>query len=210
MDHEVLGGPVTKQETSGEYLAFYLTLMMALGPRPSRPSRLGRSQEASHSVQLDPDRHPMDSRKRKREDEIPRPSNKIIRNHLSKRYEQRVRDIPEVLMNGANLDVGHVVGTLEAIGRDGDALTFEIKDDRDKILVCQFAAPHLRLDNNRAIEKPIELAIKAACRYPLDNPGNNKYSFKLLFDQFQFVLGGQLYMDDTGMHRIIDRPREGP
>lgn len=160
---------------------------------------MGRSQEASHSVNLTP--NPMESRKRKRENDKPRMSKKIICNQLSKRYKQRVRDISEVLMNGANLDVGHVVGTLDAIARDGDALTFEIKDDKDKILVCQFAAPNLGLDNNRVIEKPIELAIKAACRHPLDDPGNYKYPFKLLFDQFQFVLGGQLYMHSTGMHR---------
>jgi hypothetical protein len=152
-------------------------------------------------LNLTPDPVDMESRKRKREDEKPRVSKKIICNQLSKRYRQRVRDISEVLMNGANLDVGHVVGTLDAIGRDGDTLTFEIKDDNDKILVCQFVAPHLVLDNNRTIEKPIELAIKAACRHSLDDPGNYKYPFKLLFDQFQFVLGGQLYMHATGMHR---------
>jgi hypothetical protein len=138
----------------------------------------------------------MASRKRKRDDE-----SRTFSNQLSKRYKHRLRDISEVLMNGANLDVGHVVGTLDAIGRDGDILTLEIKDDNNMTLVCQFDAPHLGLVNNRAIEKPIQFAIKRACRLPLDNPSKYNYPFKLLFDQFQFVLAGQLYMDPAGMHR---------
>lgn len=141
--------------------------------------------------------------KRKRDDgDDGKRSGKIFRGQLSKQYARRERDIPEVLMNGANLNVGHISGTLDAVNRNGNILSFCIKDNADKILICEFATATIKANINRGIGKPFKISISSPFRFPNEGASRYEYEYKLVFDHYQFLLGGDLHEETKGMNAL--------
>lgn len=133
--------------------------------------------------------------------------NKILRGQLLRRYAKRERDIAEVL-NGGNTNVGHIVGDLEAVDRDPsnkDLLSLRIRDASGRILTCDFNAPHFKGNINFKIGRKIKIAILRAVCLPIKNPpdGHEAYDHKLLFDQYQFLLDGELFEDHKGAIIIL-------
>ncbi|CAG8555266.1 7319_t:CDS:2, partial [Acaulospora colombiana] len=144
----------------------------------------------------------MDSRKRKRE-QYGESSNSTKRVHLSllKRY-QRVRDIPEILSDGANLETGHFCGTLQAVEFENQISTLRIQDRSRMVLICDILTKSPIYSLNMKIQKQIQVAVRNPKKIPMKEHKASQYDQKLQFDEYQFLLGGELFEDTKGEPRL--------
>ncbi|PVF95846.1 hypothetical protein CPB86DRAFT_875397 [Serendipita vermifera] len=137
----------------------------------------------------------MDSRKRKRE-QFGESSNSTKRLHLSllKRF-QRVRDISEILSDGANLETGHFCGILHAVEFKNQISTLMIQDHSKMILVCDITTRSPIYTLNNKLQKQIQVAVRNPKKKPMKEHKAQYYGQRLLFDEYQFLLDGELFED---------------
>ncbi|CAG7851944.1 SubName: Full=Uncharacterized protein {ECO:0000313/EMBL:CCA66646.1} [Serendipita indica DSM 11827] len=118
----------------------------------------------------------------------------LLTGNLNKRYQNR-RQLSEILHKGRT-DRGHFAGKLVALERDNSTrkIVIVVKENQGKRIKCSLP-PSKNLYHNltAGITKDIQVAMSNPAVVVLDVDKSVYYDYQLEYDQYQFILGQELF-----------------